>query len=238
MADPVVERPGLLVTCSKGIHGIPMANHVMGFILSFLRRFPELGVNQRAHQWQRPMPDEATGKQICIIGMGNIGREVARVAQAFGMRVVGIRRTQAPVEFVNEIRPTEDLDQVLAQSDFTIMLLPINEQTRGFMTAQRFAAMKKGSVFINVGRGQTVDEQALVESLQSGHLGGAALDAFSTEPLSENSPLWDLPNVIITPHLAADTPAYMSRAFGLAAQNLPLYLAQKPLVSQVDLKDR
>ena len=238
MADPVVERPGLLVTCSKGIHGIPMANHVMGFILSFLRRFPELGVNQRAHQWQRPMPDEATGKQICIIGMGNIGREVARVAQAFGMRVVGIRRTQAPVEFVNEIRPTEDLDQVLAQSDFTIMLLPINEQTRGFMTAQRFAAMKKESVFINVGRGQTVDEQALVESLQSGHLGGAALDAFSTEPLSENSPLWDLPNVIITPHLAADTPAYMSRAFGLAAQNLPLYLAQKPLVSQVDLKDR
>lgn len=237
MADQVVERPGLLVTCSKGIHGIPMANHVMGFILAFLRRFPELAVNQRAHQWQRPMPEEATGKQLCIIGMGNIGREVARVAQAFGMRVVGIRRTQAPVEFVDEIRPTEALDQVLAQSDFTVMLLPISESTRGFMTAQRFAAMKEGSVFINVGRGQTVDEQALVEALRSGHLSGAALDAFATEPLPEDSPLWDMPNVIITPHLAADTPAYMTRAFGLVAKNLPLYQSKKPLISQVNLKD-
>lgn len=238
MRDPVSARPGLLVTCSKGIHGVPMANHVMGYMLAFLRRFPELAANQKKHTWVRPMPDEATGKRICIIGMGNIGQEIARVAKTFDMFVTGIRRTQTPVEFVDEIRPTEVLDEVLTEADFTIMLLPINEQTRGFMTTQRFAAMKPGSYFINVGRGQTVDEAALADALRSGHLGGAALDAFEEEPLPEDSPLWDMPNVLITPHLAADTPFYMNRAFALAAKNLMRFQAGQPLLSQVDLNDR
>lgn len=238
MEDPVVKRPGLKVTCSKGIHGVPMANHVMGYMLYFLRRFPEFRANQQAHRWQRPMPDEATGKQICIIGMGNIGKEIARVAKAFGMRVVGIKRSIAPVEYVDQVLPNEKLNEVLAQSDFTIMLLPINEATRGFMTAERFAAMKEGSVFINVGRGQTVDEGALIEALESGHLSGAALDTFQTEPLPEDSPLWDMPNVLITPHVAADTPMYMTRAFRLIGKNLPLFQQGEPLISEVDVINR
>lgn len=238
MADEVVNRPGLKVTCSKGIHGVPMANHVMGCILSFLRAFPELGVNQRRHKWERPMPDEATGKQICIIGMGNIGKEIARVAKAFDMRVVGIKRSIAPVEYVDEVLPPEQLDQVLSQSDFAVMLLPINEATRNFMTAEQFRAMKKGSVFINVGRGQTVDEEALIAALRSGHLRGAALDTFQQEPFPADSPLWDMPNVIVTPHLAADTPMYMTRAFGLIVKNIPLFREEAPLISEVDLVNR
>lgn len=238
MADPVVNRPGLKVTCSKGIHGIPMANHVMGYILSFLREFPELGANQRGHRWERPMPDEATGKLVCIIGMGNIGKAIARTAKAFDMRVVGIKRSIAPVEYVDEVLPVEELDQALARSDFVVMLLPINESTKNFMTASRFRAMKQGSVFINVGRGQTVDEVALAEALQAGHLRGAALDTFQQEPLPADSPLWDMTNVIITPHLAADTPMYMTRAFGLIAQNLPLFREGRPLISEVDLVNR
>lgn len=238
LGDPVSARPGLLVTCSKGIHGVPMANHVMGFMLSFLRRFPELAANQKEHSWVRPMPEEATGKRVCIIGMGNIGQEIARVAKSFGMYVTGIRRTQVAMEFTDEIRGAEEVDEVLAEADFVIMLLPINGQTRGFMSAERFAAMKKGAFFINVGRGQTVDEQALIEALHSGHLGGAALDAFETEPLPASSLLWGMPNVLITPHLAADTPLYMKRAFALAAQNLTRFQAGQPLHSQVDLNDR
>lgn len=239
MADPVVSRPGLKVTCSKGIHGVPMANHVMGYILSFLRRFPELADRQRqGRKWHRPMPDEATGKRLCIIGMGSIGKEIARAATAFGMRVTGIKRSVAPVENVDEVLPPEQLDRVLPASDFVVMLLPINDNTRNFMTAERFAAMKEGSVFINVGRGQTVDEAALIAALKSGHLSGAALDTFQQEPLADDSPLWDMPNVIITPHIAADTPMYMTRAFGLIAKNLPLFQSGAPLISAVDLANR
>jgi len=234
-ADPVARRPGLTVTCSKGIHGIPMANHVMGYILSFLRRFPELGVNQRGHRWQRPMPDEAKGKRLCIIGLGNIGKELAARAKAFGMHVTGIKRSEGAVENVDVILPPEKLDEVLPEMDFVVMLLPINEATRGFMTAERFAAMKPGSVFINVGRGQTVDEDALIAALRSGHLGGAALDTFAVEPLPEESPLWDMENVLITPHIAADTPRYMERAFGLIAENIALFQAGGRLKSEVNL---
>lgn len=238
MADPAVDRPGLKVTCSKGIHGVPMANHIMGYILSFLRRFPELETQRRSHLWRRPMPDEATGKQVCIIGMGSIGKEVARMAKAFQMRVVGVKRSVIPIENVDEVVRTGELDRVLAQSDFTVMLLPINEATENFMDARRFAAMKKGSVFINVGRGRTVDEEALIAALRSGHLSGAALDTFRQEPLPVDSPLWDLPNVILTPHIAADTPMYMTRAFDLIARNLPLFQSGQPLISAVDLVNR
>ena len=235
MEDEISQKPGLRVTCSKGIHGIPMANHVMGFILSFLRRFPELGSNQRNHLWQRPMPEEAVGKQLCVIGMGSIGKDIAKAAKAFDMRVVGIRRSLMPVEYVDGIYPTGQLEEVLAQSDFVVMLLPANPATRGFMTAARFAAMKPGAVFINVGRGQTIDEAALIASLQAGHLSGAALDVFDPEPPACDNPLWDMPNVIMTPHVAADTPMYMNRAFGVFVKNVPLYMKNVPMISEVDM---
>ena len=238
MEDPVVGRPGLLVSCSKGIHGIPMANHVMGFILYFLRHFKDAEKNKRERLWSKPAPEEATGKQLCIIGLGNIGRCVAKAAKAFGMHTVGIKRSIAPVEDVDEVLPTEELDRVLAESDFTVMLLPIYPGTKGFMSAERFAAMKPGSVFINVGRGQTVDEEAMIAALKSGHLGGAALDAFAQEPLPDDSPLWEMDNVLITAHYAADSPLYMTRAFQLLAEDLACYQKGEPLVSGVSLTDR
>ena len=160
------------------------------------------------------------------------------MAKAFQMRVVGVKRSVIPIENVDEVVRTGELDRVLAQSDFTVMLLPINEATENFMDARRFAAMKKGSVFINVGRGRTVDEEALIAALRSGHLSGAALDTFRQEPLPVDSPLWDLPNVILTPHIAADTPMYMTRAFDLIARNLPLFQSGQPLISAVDLVNR
>lgn len=235
MADPVVRRPGLLVTSAKGIHGIPMANQVMGYILCFLRKYPFFSANKQTCTWSRTMPDEATGKRLCIIGLGNIGREVARKAKAFDMQVVGTKNHVVPVENVDTVFPESKLNNYLAESDFVLMLLPINDSTRNFMDAERFAAMKKGSIFINVGRGKTVDEKALIAALQSGHLGGAALDTFQTEPLPADSPLWDMKNVIITPHVAADSPLYMTRAFDLIARNLSRYQEGLPLLSQVDL---
>lgn len=227
--------PGVRVTSSKGIHGIPMSNHVMGFILSFLRRFPEFRRSQDQKAWNRLMPDEAAGKTLTIIGMGSIGRAVARAAKAFDMTVYGIKRRAQPLEYVDAVYSEDELPGVLGRSDFVTMLLPANEATRHFMNAERFGQMKPGSYFINVGRGQTVDEQALIAALQSGHLAGAALDVADPEPIGADSPLWAMDNVLITPHVAADTPRYMERAFGVFQKNAPLFLAGRPMASEIDL---
>ena len=235
LTDPVIaEQPAIRISTSSGIHGIPMANHVMGFILYFLRLFPEMEACKAAHSWERPMPDEATDKVLTIIGMGHIGSEIARVAKCFGMHVIGVKRSTNPVPNVDELVSTEEVEKALAVSDFVVMLLPANARTKHYMSADRFAAMKEGSVFINVGRGMTVDEKALIEAVTSGHLRGAAIDAFEDEPLPADSPMWDLPRSIFTCHVAADTPRYMERAIAVFAENIPLYLAGEKLTTEVD----
>lgn len=238
MDTTVPDRSGLRVSCAKGIHGIPMSNHVMGYILSFLRRFPEFSRLQREKRWERPMPDDAEGKVLTIIGMGSIGTAVARAAKAFNMTVYGVKRRVDPQEYVDKVCPESELDELLAQSDFVVILLPASPVTTNFMSAERFARMKKGSYFINVGRGQTVDEAALIDALQTGHLAGAALDVANPEPIAPESPLWEMENVIITPHVAADTPKYMERALDVFAKNVPLFLKGEPMVSEIDLEAR
>ena len=175
MRDPVSARPGLLVTCSKGIHGVPMANHVMGYMLAFLRRFPSWRQTRKSTPGCGPCQMKRQASVSVLLEWEISGRRSPGSPRcSICLSLVSVS-TVTFVEFVDEIRPTEALDAVLAKADFTIMLLPINEQTRGFMTTQRFAAMKPGSYFINVGRGQTVDEAALADALRSRQVRGAAL---------------------------------------------------------------
>lgn len=151
------------------------------------------------------------------------------------MTVYGIKRHVESVEYVDQVYSESQLSSVLQLSDFVVMLLPANDTTYHFMNEERFSMMKPGSYFINVGRGQTVNEHALISALQSGHLAGAALDVADPEPIPAENPLWQMDNVLITPHVAADTPRYMDRAFGVFQANVPHFLAGEAMISEVDL---
>jgi phosphoglycerate dehydrogenase-like enzyme len=160
---------------------------------------------------------------LLVVGLGAIGREVARLGEAFGMRVLAVRRREG------------DLDELLPQADVVVVTLPLTDETRGLISRERVAAMRDGAIFVNVGRGGVVDEEALVEALRSHRLRGAALDVFATEPLPESSPLWDLDNVLVSPHTAALSYRENERIVELFAENLRRYLAGEELLSRIDV---
>ena len=221
-----------IVTKMAGVHGIPMSEHTMFYILAFLRGFPQLRVHQRKHYWKKPenpQPTECQNKVVSIIGIGAIGQEVARKCKFFGMKVIGCKRHPSPMEYVDEMYPTTQLHKVLGMSDFVICLVPHSPESEKMFSTAEFAAMKNTGVFINIGRGAVVDTPALVKALQNGIIAGAALDALDQEPLPEDSPLWDLENVILSPHCASDSPYYFDRAIPLVCENLDRYLKGEKL---------
>ncbi|MDQ7093599.1 D-2-hydroxyacid dehydrogenase [Desulfosporosinus sp. PR] len=226
------------LSTTKGIHGLPMADHVLGYILSFLRGFPTIYKQQQKRIWQKlnyPGPQESKGKTVGIIGMGEIGREIARKCKLFEMRVLGVKRTPAPSEFVDEMYGLNEMDKVLQVSDFVVILIPLTPDTVHNINEEKLRRMKKTAYLINVGRGPVVDEEALIKVLKEGAIAGAALDATEVEPLSETSPLWGLDNVIITPHMAADSPFYMDRAFQVFYANLRHFLQGERLQFEVTM---
>lgn len=232
---PVSGRPGLRLTNAKGIHGIPISEHVLGFMLSHARGFDQIKANQKAGEWARFVPTELYGHTLTILGMGSIASAVAKRAKAFGMTVLGVKRTVTPLENVDEVLPESRMDEAIARADYLVMLLPATPETAGIMSRERFARMKDGAFFINVGRGVTVDTDALVEALQSGKLSGAALDALDPEPLPPGHPLWKMDNVLISPHMSAETPRYMDRAFQVFADNVPYFLRGEQMPTEIDL---
>lgn len=222
----------LAVTKMAGIHGAPMSETTMCYILSFLRAFPQLQIHQRKHYWKKPehpVPTEAVGKTVAILGMGAIGSDVARKCKAFDMKVIGCKRTPTPMEYVDEMYSTADMEKVLKQADFVVCLIPHSPESEKTFGAEQFAMMKDTAVFINIGRGAVVDTDAMVEALKNGVIAGAALDALDPEPLPEDHPLWDMENVIVTPHYSASSPYYMDRAFLVICDNLDRYLKGEPL---------
>jgi phosphoglycerate dehydrogenase-like enzyme len=226
----------LIISKMNGVHGVPMSESCIAYILSFLRGLPRLRDQQKAHVWKKPAdpgPDECRQKTVAIIGVGDIGHEVARKCSFFGMKVVGCRRTPRPMEFVDEMYPVTELHQVLAMADFVVCLVPASPQSRHMFSAGEFAAMKPTGVFINIGRGSVVDTQALIDALRRGVIGGAALDALEEEPLSPDSPLWDMENVIVSPHCSADSPFYFDRAIPVVCENLDRYRKGEPILHRV-----
>jgi phosphoglycerate dehydrogenase-like enzyme len=207
---------------ASGVHATPLAEWSLFGILAFTKELPRLLADQRARRFAEHRPqDELRGKTLLVVGLGAIGREVARLGGAFGMHVVAVRRHEG------------DLDELLPQADAVVVTLPLTDETRGLLSRDRIAAMKDGSIFVNVGRGGVVDEDALIDGLRDGKLRGAALDVFATEPLPETSPLWDLDNVILSPHTAALSWKENERIVELFAENLRRYLAGGDLVSRI-----
>lgn len=215
----------------------PIAEWVIGCMLMFAKGWPAAFHSQRAHEWRRYMPREVAGATVGIIGLGAIGSEVARRARDLGCRVIGMRRSfeaNPHHPLVDEALPPSMLQGLLAQSDYVVLTAPLTAQTRGMIDAAAIASMRPDAVLLNVGRGPLIDEPALVEALRANRIAGAALDVFDREPLPAESPLWDLENLVMTPHIAAGTDHYYERATDIFCANLRRYLEGRPLAYLVD----
>lgn len=231
----IAEIPGLRFTNAKGIHGIPISETVMGYLVSTVRMLPEVKKNQEAHQWRRLIPGEMFGKTVTIIGIGSIGSAIAKRCKAFDMRVIGVKRSYAELPNVDAVYTEEQMDDAIAQGDVVVMVLPATEKTERLFGKEKFAKMKPGALFVNVGRGQTVDTDALIEALRSGRLGGAMLDAMDPEPLPPDHPLWTLENIFISPHMSAQSGLYMDRAFAVFQKHVPEYLSGERMTDEIIL---
>jgi phosphoglycerate dehydrogenase-like enzyme len=223
------------ITSARGTHAIPLAEFCLLGLLAFTKDLPRLESDQRARRWRHYPVRELDGQTLLILGLGAIGEEVARLAKAFGMRVIGINRrgtTHSPQ--VDEIHPLGALDELLERADAVVITLPNTTQTAGLLDADAIGRLKPGAILVNVGRGSVVDEPALIEALRDGRVRGAALDVFATEPLPADSPLWELPNVLVSPHTAALSIHENERIVALFEQNLGRYLAGQELLNRVD----
>ena len=217
---------GIILTNAAGINAEPIAQQVFGYVLAFERRILDGIRNQQRGVWERYRGRELTGKTLGVVGLGAIGSRTAELADAFGLRVVGTKRdpTSAP-DVVDEAYGPEGLYDVLVESDYVVLSCPLNEETRGLLGPEELGCMKESAVLVNVSRGPVVDEPALVEALKQGVIRGAGLDVFETEPLDDDSPLWNLSNVIVTPHMAGSSPLKVPRAVEVFAENYAAYRA-------------
>ncbi|SFI62310.1 Phosphoglycerate dehydrogenase [Paenibacillus sp. UNC496MF] len=233
-----VKELGIVVTNASGVHPFQISESIFAMLLSLTRGVHRAVRNQLESRWQpSPRLGEAHGRTIAILGVGAIGLETAKIAKAFQMKVLGIRRTEGAAEHVDEMYGMERLNDVLARSDYVVNCLPLTDATRGLIGAGQFDAMKSTAYYLNIGRGGTTDTEALVEALRSGGIAGAGLDVFEQEPLPEDHPLWGLDNVILTPHEAGSTDVYTARALEIVLENLAHYGAHgAPVRNLVDLR--
>lgn len=236
---PALAESPVLLTNSRGVFSRTLAEFSIGAILHFAKDFARMRRQQVARRWEPFVVEEVHGRVLGILGYGDIGRAVAQRAKALGMRVVALRRNEAPSDpLVDETFALEDRLRVVARSDYLVLALPLTPETRGLIGAAEIAAMKPSAVLINVGRGPTVDEPALVAALQAGRIRGAALDVFAEEPLPARSPLWGLDNVLLSPHTADRTTTWLDQAMALFLENLRRFRAGEPLRNVVEDKRR
>jgi len=222
------------ITGASGIHAGPLAEFAMFGILAFAKQLPRLIADTQARRWEHyPMTDLA-GKTLLVIGLGSIGTEVARLGKAFGMHVSGVNRTGRDiVPGVETIRPPRFLGDLLPTAHAVVLTLPLTEQTAGMIGADQISRMREDAVLVNVGHGAVVDEQALIRGLNQGQPAAAVLDVFATEPLAPESPLWRMPNVLISPHTAALSMQENERIVVLFMENLRRYLRGSDLIGRI-----
>ena len=225
------------ITTGQGSHAEAVAEHAMTMTLMLARQMPRFSDQQWEHRWERRFQGvELSQSTLGLVGLGSIGKQVAHYAQAFGMRVIATRRTftETPPPEVDELVPRERLEYLLRESDFVVLALPFTPDTRNLIGERELRAMKPSAFLINISRGGMVDEPALIRALQEKRIAGVGLDVFQAEPLSADSPLWDMPNVIITPHIAGLSPQFVENANRLFMENLRRYLNGKPLLNVFD----
>ena len=242
-ADWLMENPELverdfILTNASGVHAVPISEHIMAFLLAFARGLPASIRAQEKHEWAKDISKtvfELAGKTMLLVGVGAIGSRTAQIAAAMGMHVWGVRRhPDQPADGVERMVSPEQLPSLLPEADFVVLTVPETEETRHMINAQALSQMKPGAYLINIGRGATVDEQALVNALKQGQIAGAGLDVFEDEPLPQDSALWDLPNVILTAHYSGLTPRYNDRALAIFFDNLERYVRHQTLMNVVD----
>jgi phosphoglycerate dehydrogenase-like enzyme len=243
-AGEVAEKAGLgetdvAVTTASGIYSGPLAEFALMAMLQHAKQLEQLRKDKARKVWRQGAVGGLERKTLCVVGMGSIGQAIATRARPFGMRVVGVKRTVRDGDeawgFADDLYPTAEMHAALREADFVAVTLPGTPETRHLLDAEAFAAMKKDAYFVNVGRGAVVDEAALVGALEDGHLSGAALDVFEVEPLPEESPLWELENVIVSAHTTDVVPDLINTAqTDLFCENLRRYLASEELINVLD----
>jgi len=227
-----IASSGVRVTNSAGAAATPIAHTVIMQMLALCRNGRPWAIDQTNKVWHPRENIDVEGRRMAIVGMGAIGAEVARLAAHFGVSVIGVRRTPRGDEPC-ATWPTSRLHELLPNVDDLVLTAPLTDETRGLIGAREFALLPKGAHVINVGRGPVVDEPALIAALRSGHLGGAALDVFETEPLPVDNPLWDMPNVIVTPHSSGNTDIAVARTLEIFTDNLARYVRGEPLLNEI-----
>jgi phosphoglycerate dehydrogenase-like enzyme len=252
--EPLLKKDGLLVTTLSGAAASQMAEHIVGMLLALSRRLPALMAHQKKSDWpkdrfERFSPFELRGRTVGIVGYGSIGRQVARLLQPFGVTILATKRDvmrpadtgytpeglgDASGDLVHRLYPPQALESMLRECEFVVITVPLSYETTGLIGEGALNALKPGSFLVDVSRGGVVNHTALVNALKSGRLAGAALDVFPEEPLPASSPLWQMLNVIITPHISGGSPHYNERAVALFCDNLHRYLAGIPLYNLFD----
>lgn len=237
---PEVIQSHVVVTNARGTASIAIAEWVLTVMVMFSKRIPAYFADKVNRKWD-PRPDqtyELGGKTVGIVGMGDIGKEVARLAKAYYMRVRATRRSavvrQVSVGDVDELLPLGDLPHLLSESDFVVLCVPLNRETSKMIGERELKLMRPTAYLINIARGGVIQEPALIKALQEGWIAGAALDVFSTEPLPSESEIWNLPNVIFTPHISGETNLYVKRMDVIFCENLRRYVAGEELSNVVD----
>jgi len=244
LLNPELRGIEVRVTCSRGVNSVAVAEHTLALMLAFTRGIADAVRAQRDHRWRqtemygrKPPLSELRGKMLGIYGIGEIGRELATRAQAFGMNVWGVARTAKTAPFgVDKLLPVTRAEQMIRKADFLVLALPLTPATHGLVGERLLRRMKSSAILINIGRGALIQEPALVRALREGWIAGAGLDVFTAEPLPVSSPLWEMPNVVMTPHVGGTHPDYMQRSADLFLDNMKRYLGGKALVNAVDLQ--
>jgi phosphoglycerate dehydrogenase-like enzyme len=231
---PEMLASDVLVTSCKGNGAIPLAEHAMMQMLMLNRDAMRWARAQAEHRWDRVYHGELTGLTCGIIGLGHSGQDLARKCKAFHMRVIGIRRTAQPTPNVDEVFDHERLHEFLGESDFVVVTAPRTPETKGMLGQAEFHAMKPSAYYVCFSRGGIADDDALLRALREGWIAGAGLDAHSDEPLPPDSPFWDLPNALVTPHNGATTALTRQRGVDIFAENLRRFVAGEPLINLVD----
>lgn len=254
LAHPEVQELEFVLTSASGVHAIPISEHIFAFLLAFARNLPQAWHAQQERVWMKEQTQERrktakediatysrrdmfelAGKTMLLIGIGDIGERTAQIARALEMGVIGVRHNpDHNTPGVSEMVGPDELLRVLPKADVVVSTVPLTAETHHMLDQNAFDAMKRGAYFINIGRGGTVDQEALITALRSGTLAGAGLDVFEEEPLPADSPLWAMDNVLLTPHASGATPQYNERAFAIFLDNLQRYQAGAELRNVVD----
>jgi phosphoglycerate dehydrogenase-like enzyme len=226
---------GVRLTNCSGVHGPKVAEFATMALLMLHAGMPFFATAQRAHRWAKLYTPMIGGRTAVVVGLGGMGRAVARSARKLGLEVIGVNRSGRPSPAADPTLPVEKLHRALPKADFLVLAAPLTSRSRGLIGKRELTLLKPTAGLINIGRGALVDEPALIQALKRERLAGAILDVFATEPLPEDSPLWDTPNLTIMPHVSSDDAAlYMPRNYDLFLRNCKRFLARRPLINTID----